>query len=262
MLKWLLSTFAFIFLMIFVSAFTTDVFISGIDSGFDETKQTIREESLTFIDANEDILYSGMGEGGKEQIEEIEAIPVSQREAVFNEQCVGRNPNETIFCDERFISGESTLVEIMKGSFAGQMEAAQLEAFNQMNVKFSKYTKYPLILISIIAAVLSVVFYSFSKGILPGIQSFSGNVSWLLFLSSLTFKFMPGIINKILGVTQPEVPVGSEGLFEFTKEIMFAWLAPAMNHAFIVSISVAVIAFLIWAIIKIVRKYTIDIEEE
>lgn len=259
MFKWLLSMLAFIFLAAFITSLTMNVFISSIDTDFDDTKASLKENSVKFAEQNQDILE--MNESSAKQIQEIEALTPAQRKQALEKQCVGKNTTQYAFCDERFISGEMSFDEIIKENMAKQIETAQLQAFTMMNEKFSLYRKYPLILISIIAAILSLIFYSLSKGIFPGLQAFAGNISWLSFLSALSFKFMPKLINKLLGVAQKDIGIQSQALFDFTRETMLSWFGPAMNHAFIVTISVAIITFLIWTILKILKKYDVIVED-
>lgn len=239
--------------MIFISSLTTSIFISAINSDFEAAKASLKEKSLKFAEENSELIYSGMDNSTREQLNSLEKSSPQERKKMLSEQCINKDIKTSPFCDPRFIEGTLTLDKVMKENLASQIEESQLQAFSMMNEKLSSYSKYPLALIAVIAAVISIALYSAAKGALPGMQAFAGNTAWLSFLSALSFKFMPDLMNKLLGIAQKNAAEQAV-LVSFAKDAMLAWLGPAFSQAFILTMIIAAVSFLAWFVLRIAGK--------
>ena len=128
-----------------------------------------------------------------------------------------------------------------------------------MKNQLAVFNKFPLTIISIISAILGIIFYMTALGMFKGFQVFSGNVSWLSFLSSISFKFMPSVLEKAVVQMQQNIPAGSEGVSSIMKNVLFSWLTPAISKAFMFSVYLTLISFIIWIGIKFFRRYSVDV---
>lgn len=253
-MKWLWSFIAFIFAAVFVSAITTHILISSINEGYEQAKLNVKTEAASFADEGLKTTYSQMTADQKSAINTIKSLTVEQRKETLMDQCTGEQKTQP-FCDSRFLEGKMELDDIIKENIKTQFETAMLQALEEVKTQLGLFTKYPLILISIISAVLSIVFYMIAHDLMKGIQMFSGNASWLSFLSAISFKFMPNILQKLVSQAQQNVPAGAEQISATMQNILFSWLNPAINNAFMFSVYVTVISFMIWLAIKLLRKY-------
>ena len=189
----------------------------------------------------------------KKSIEAINELPADVRKQSLEEQC--KDKSDQPFCDQDFISGKSSFDDVLKKKTKEQTEPVFIQALDNVRNQLAVFSKFPLVLISIISAILGIVFYMLAQGTLKGFQIFSGNIAWLSFLSAISFKFMPGVLEKAVSAMQQNVPVGSEGVSLVMKSILFSWLTPAIDDAFMFSIYLTIISFVIWIGIKFYRKY-------
>jgi len=255
-MKWLWAILAFIFTSLFVSGITINYFISSVDSGFENAKLSINGKSSKFIDDSYSSFYSNMDQKQKENIEKITELPDDFRKQVLSEYCTPEKKEEP-FCDARYISGEMSFEQIMKLKIKGEFEKIMTEALTEVNSSFLEFTKYPLIPLSIVAAILGLVFYMAANGMLKGIQVFLGNISWLSFFSAISFKIMPNTLKILVSRFLYNLPAQSKSISEIMKEILFDWLTPVMVSAYIFSLWIAAISFILWIIIKLCRNYTL-----
>ena len=259
-MKWPYSVFAFILVTIFVSGLTTQVFISEVNSGFEDAKNSLDEKGTAYADQSLELLYSTQfTDAQKIQIKQVEELTPSQREQALGNQCLREDFKDSPFCNPRFISGQISFNESLKENTKKQFIDAETQALTQMNEKLSGYGKYPLILISVIAGILSLIFYYLTNKSLFGIQTFAGNAAWLGLLSAVSYYFMPNILDKLVSTLS-----GAQGaeaqLVNITKEIMFTWLTKAMDSAFVASLWISGLTFILWLSLKLYRKYTFSVE--
>jgi len=251
-MKWLWSFLAFVFIAIFITAITTNVFISSINSGYENAKLEAGKQADIFAVSSVPTIYAQNPEL-KASIDAINLLPAELRAQTLNEQC--KDKSEQPFCDEDFISGKLTFDEILKKQTKAQLQPLLIQALDEVKLQLAIFNKFPLVLISIISAVLGIIFYMLAQGMFKGLQFFSGNVSWLSFLSAVSFKFMPYVLNKAISKMQQDIPAGAEGISEAMKNILLSWLTPAVNDAFMFSIYLTIISFIIWITIKFYRRY-------
>lgn len=252
-MKWLWNFLAFIFAAIFISAITTHVLISSINEGYEQAKLNVKTEAATFANTGLQTTYSQMTPDQVAAINVIKSLTVEQRKAMLMDQCKDPQVKTNPYCDSRFLEGKMELDDILKENIKTQFEAAMLQALDEVKTQLGFFTKYPLILISIVAAVLSIIFYMITHNLIKGTQMFAGNISWLSFLSAVSFKFMPNVLQKL--ISQQAVPAGAEGITEVMKKIVLSWMNPAINQAFMFSVYLTIISFVIWISIKLLRKY-------
>ncbi|MEK6887188.1 MAG: hypothetical protein AABW88_05140 [Nanoarchaeota archaeon] len=255
-MKWLWSFLAFIFAAMFVTAITTNAFISSINSGYENAKYEVSKQVDIFSAQNIPTIYAQNPEL-KASIDALNALPPDVKKQTLEEQC--KDKSEQPFCDEGFISGELTFDEVLKKKTKEQFEPSFLQALDEVKNQMAVFNKFPLTIISVISAILGVIFYMTAHGMFKGFQVFSGNVSWLSFLSAASFKFMPNVLNKVIANMQQNVPAGSESISALMTDILFSWLTPAINNAFMFSIYLAALSFILWIGIKLFRKYSIGI---
>lgn len=255
MLKWLFSTLGFIFLVIFLTGLTSNVFLSKAIDSFDQVETSFQENTDFIVDQSIEEFYANLEPEQKQSFEEIEKLTPAQREIVLSPQCQGED--EGPFCDQRFISGTLTFDEILRDSAKTQVQEQQDVALGQVKDKLLGYTKYPLILISIIAGILSLLFYVVGNGWL-GTQTFLGNAAWLSLLSVISYKVFPSLFKKLISFTQP-AGANPEALAAM-QNILVEWLSPVLNSAFFLSLWLTIISFILWLAIKLFRKYTIETE--
>ena len=259
-MKWLYSTLAFILVTVFVSGLTTHVFIREVNSGFEDAKNSLPQKAGVYANQSLDVFYTQFTDAQKLQVNQIEALTPSQRKEVLGDQCLRQDFKDSPFCNPRFISGQINFNESLKENTEKQFIEAQTQALNQVNEKLTGYGKYPLILISVIAGILSLIFYYLTNKSLFGIQTFAGNAAWLGLLSAVSYYFMPNILDKLVSTLS-----GAQGaeaqLVNITKEIMFTWLTKAMDSAFVASLWISGLTFILWLALKLYRKYTFSVEK-
>ena len=251
-MKWLWSVLAFFFTTIFITAITTNAFISSIDSGYENAKYEASRQVSVLAAQSIPGIYA-QNPDLKKSIEAINELPADVRKQSLEEQC--KDKSDQPFCDQDFISGKSSFDDVLKKKTKEQTEPVFIQALDNVRNQLAVFSKFPLVLISIISAILGIVFYMLAQGTLKGFQIFSGNIAWLSFLSAISFKFMPGVLEKAVSAMQQNVPVGSEGVSLVMKSILFSWLTPAIDDAFMFSIYLTIISFVIWIGIKFYRKY-------
>ncbi len=258
MSKWIFSTLAFLLLTVFISALTMNVFISSVTAGFETAKESVKQKSDIFANDAVKSFYAGLTAAQKSQFEQIKAFTTEQRQQVLSGQCKTTELKDAPFCNPQFIAGQITFDDAVKESYKKQFEAAQNLALEQMRAQLSSYAQYPLLLIAIVSGIVSLVLYVIRNGIASGVQVFAGSVSWLSFLSAVSFKLMPALIDKLLSRVSAVGEVNKLAV-SLTKEVVFSWLNPAMQSGFMVSILMAGIGFVIWSGVKIFRKYELVI---
>lgn len=251
MIKWLFSTLGFIFLAIAISSLTMGVFLTSAVDNFDILEKTFSESADELVNTSLVSFYEEMTQEQVQNIQEIEALTPVQRQLILPAQC----KDESGFCNPRFISGEINFDQSIRESASLQIEEQQEVALGGLRDKIQGYLKYPLIMISIIGSLLSLIFYIVGSKV-QGIQSFFGNVSWLSLLSAVTFKLMPLAIDKIISAAGSGLGEGVDLL----RESALAWLVPSMNAGFWLSVWLTIIGFVVWFAIKFFRQHSVSME--
>ncbi len=255
-MKWLWSFLAFIFAAIFVTAITTNAFISSINSGYENAKYEASRQVDIFAAQNLPVIYV-QNPDLKKSIDAINALPDDVRKQNLDEQC--KEKPEQPFCDQDFISRKLSFDDVLKKKTKEQLEPAFIQSLEEVKTQLEIFNKFPLILISLISAVLGIIFYMLAQGTFRGLQFFSGNISWLSFLSAISFKFMPSVLEKAILKMQQNVPAGSEGISSIMQNVLFSWLNPAINNAFMFSVYLTIISFIVWISIKLYRINYVDV---
>jgi hypothetical protein len=70
---------------------------------------------------------------------------------------------------------------------------------------------------------------------------------------------MPMLINKIVAIAQAGQDTLNQNLATFMKDVVVSWLLPAMDKAFILSISFMIAGIVVFFIVKIIRNYNIEV---
>jgi len=252
MLKWLFSTLAFLFLALALTVFTGNAFLNSALGSFGDVETSFKEQSGVLTDEALKDFYGKLTPEDEKQFAEIEALTPAQKQIVLSPQCQGEDLEDSPFCDPRFISGAMQLGDVIREKAEIAIEGQQEEALGQVNQKFSKYLKIPLVLIGIVSVILSMLLYAAGSGML-GIQSFFGNAAWLSLLSAVSFKVIPSLLSKLVSAIQPDAQVGAEAM-QVVRDIIIDWLKPALNSGFWVAFWIAIISFIVWLVLKFTRK--------
>lgn len=259
-MKWIYSVLAFIFVALFVSAITVNAFISYVDSGFEDAKQAAANESSVFANEGLNITYSQMSPEQIKQLDVIKSLSVDQKKISLVSQCNDPAFKTQPFCDSRFLTGQLSLDDVIKEGIKQQFENATLQGLTASKEKLTNFSKYHLLLVSIISGILSILFYVLAEGPLPGLQRFGANMAWLSFLSAVSFWLMPGILKSFVENMVKNAPIIAQSASSIMTKIMFAWLNPAISKAFWLGIWLMVIGVIIWLGFKFFRKYSLSVE--
>ncbi len=254
-MKWIYSALAFIFVAFFISGITTNVFLQDVDSGSKDLTDLINQKSDVFADQNLKIFYSSLDVQKKQQVDQIKSLTDEQRQLVLGAQCKTSEIKNSTFCNPDFISGKLTFDDVIRADSKKQFVQGISQAIDLSKEKLLGYEIYFNLWVAVAAGVLSVILYYLANDSLFGVQTFFGNASWLALLSAITYKFMPNFIDKTLSVAMQNLG-GDAFSANLIKEIMLAWLAPGMDHAFVFSMWVAAIFFVLWISLKFYRNYT------
>ena len=257
MLKWLGSTFAFIFLVAALGAFTMNILLTSALGSTDVITDTLEDQETTLIEQTFDKFLSELSPEQKKQFDELDALTPDQKEAALGEQCQQDDLQGEPFCDPAFISGSITVYESIKKSIGQKVDESQGDAVTQVQEQLSGYQKYPLKVITILGFILSLILFMVTKGALAGVEMFSGNIAWLSLMSAISYKLMPSFFDKIITATQEG---GAEGASNVAQSIISAWLTPAIQKAFVASVWLTLGGFIVWLAIMLFRKYSVEVE--
>jgi hypothetical protein len=192
----------------------------------------------------------------KSSLAVIDSMSNEQKKLFLQEQCSSPERKDEPFCEPEYVSGALTFDQIIIKKTSVQFEEAMLQALNEVKNNLLGFVQnIPLVLIMIVSAILGVLFYILADGAEKGIGIFLGNTVWLMFMSAISFKLMPFALDKMTASMTSSVPAGSEGIAAATKDIVLAWFAPAINSAFMATVWITIIIFVMWLGYKLYRKY-------
>lgn len=262
MAKGLFSFFGFLFLTIAIGAFTTNVFLTSALDNFDVVSTVFDEKSSVLVEEGLETFYAQLSIEQQASLDQVDALTAEQRALVLTDQCKLPESSEQPYCHPKFISGEYDTPDVLQEAAEEEFSAAQKQAFDGLRTTIEGYKNYPLIAITFLAAIISLLFYWLAKGLLPGIKTFSGTTAWLSALSAVLFKIIPLFIEKLISIAQGSGTEVSAQAIQLLKDIATAWLVPAMNDGFIASVWVAGIAFVIWLILKFTVNYSVEVDND
>lgn len=254
-MKWLLSLIAFILLAVSISSFTTNVFLEESFLTFEKAKQNALSSNDVIVDKTVSDFYSNMDAKQKANIDQISSMTKDEKTATLIPLCSQKEMSGEIFCDDRFIRGEISFDDVIKEKINDQVDNVTIISMDTFKAGLEKYQQTNLILITLAAGILSLIIYVLANGA-KGFQKFAGNTCWLSILSAVSFKAMPFIMDGILKVTLAGKDATSQQVASLLMQTIKDWLIPAMDKAFWISILIAVIAFIIWAIVKLRTEYS------
>ncbi|MBN2421199.1 hypothetical protein JXB27_02875 [Candidatus Woesearchaeota archaeon] len=255
-MKWLLSLTAFILLAVSISSITTNIFLEESFSTFEKAKQNALTSNDVIVDKTVSDFYSGMNPDQKANIDKLSSMTKEEKSASLPILCSQEETSGEIFCDSRFIRGEMLLDDVIKEKINEQVDNVTVVSMDVFKSGLEKYQKNNLVLIAIATGILSLMIYLFASGA-RGIQKFSGNACWLSLLSALSFKAMPFVMDGILKVTLAGKDATSQKVASLLMQTIKDWLIPAMDKAFFISLIIAVISFIVWAIVKLRTEYSV-----
>jgi hypothetical protein len=254
-MKWIFSLLAFILLAFSISSFTTHVFLQEAFNTFDNAKASALEKNDVIVNDAVSQFYLNLSSEQRANIEKLKTLTPEIKKQVLVPQCSAEGMQDEFFCNPQFISGELSLDEVLKQSANKQVDNFTIQTMDMFKVKLEAYEKVNLVLVGIVCGIISLLIYLLTYGF-RGLQKFTGNASWLALLSAISFKIMPLIINKILTAVAVSQNAMEQKVTALVSQTLIDWLVPAMNKGFFVSLMIAIVAFVVWGILKLKREYT------
>jgi hypothetical protein len=256
-MKWLYSTLAFFLLALAISSFTTQIFLSAIEDSYDDAQQAVKDKTAVFAAEGLKQFYASLDASQRAQVEQLKKLTPEQKQLLLPQQCA--SVSDSPFCNPKFISGQLSFDDAVKEAAQKSFIESELDALSVLREKFTNYRQYPLMVIGITCLILSFVFFVLADGLFGGMQKLFGNASWLSILSAISFKAMPLVIDRLLDIVSQQAGQAQNIAANILKEVVVAWLTPAMQKGFFTSIGIAIAAGIIWLGLRFFRTHDVTV---
>ncbi len=253
MLKAIASFAAFLLLVVSLSSFTTGVFLSAATANFDSVQSGLKGVLLT---EGLNSFHANLKPDAKAQLDQLDKLSPAERKTALMVQC---RSSDQPYCNPDFITGKINLDEAIRINFEKQIDSSQSESLAKLNDVMQTYANHPYLLIAIISGLMSLGLYYFVNRYF-GIQSFFANATWLSLLSVISFNFMLPLLDHLVSAFVPGQLNQDPALLTAAKQVILSWMAPAIQKAFVVSIWLTVVSFVVWMGMKFFRTYTVTAE--